>query len=88
MNRLLGFTIEQIEHCLVKLARLHAVSAVYYEENGPYDNIFTEGVFKDVLQESLGSYYNEMFERLLTTLQSPAFDPIFFDKIVYIYFLF
>jgi len=82
MNRLLGFTIEQIEHVFVKLARFHAVSAVYYEDNGSYDNIFAEGFYKDALRESFKSYYDQMYKKLLKTIQSPQFDQVYYDKIV------
>ena len=86
MNRLLDFTFKQIEHYLLKLARCHAVSAVYYKENGPYDNIFSEGIYNGALQQSFRNYYDPMYETILKAIQSSQFDQAFYRNNISLYF--
>lgn len=47
VDRLKGFDMEHMRHVLHKVAELHAASAVCYEQNGSYDEIFQHSIFTE-----------------------------------------
>lgn len=50
-DRRAGLDMQHTKAILEKLAKFHAASAVYYEKNGPYSELFDEGMFSEKSRE-------------------------------------
>ncbi|XP_034484890.1 uncharacterized protein LOC117789850 [Drosophila innubila] len=57
VDRLKGFDMEHMCRVLRKVAELHAASAVTYEQNGPYDEMYSQTLYK----ESSRPIFEEVF---------------------------
>ncbi|KAM8704331.1 hypothetical protein ACLKA7_008870 [Drosophila subpalustris] len=47
VDRLKGFDMEHMRRVLLKVAEFHAASAVAYEQNGPYDEIYSQAMYTE-----------------------------------------
>ncbi|XP_059620939.1 uncharacterized protein LOC132264677 [Phlebotomus argentipes] len=68
-----GLTIEETKTLLTKLAKFHSASVIHYDENGPYDNLFNEGIARMDVREGMEQYYGSMYAGLMEMLESSDF---------------
>ncbi|XP_055633795.1 uncharacterized protein LOC129774121 [Toxorhynchites rutilus septentrionalis] len=65
-----GLCLEDCEQVLAKMAKFHAVSVVYYENNGPYPDSFADGMFSENLIAQLElSYYIPILNSYIQSLE-------------------
>ncbi|EAT42255.1 AAEL006203-PA, partial [Aedes aegypti] len=64
-----GLSQQDCENVLEKLAKFHAASVVYYEQNGSYPDDFKEGMFSDGLTAEFEQYYVPLFDSYLQALE-------------------
>ena len=79
-----GLRKEEMESTLVKLAKFHAASAVYYEERGPFHERFSRGLYNADMQEIFGAQYDFNFTFVIEEFVNgwPNLDKRIVDKMV------
>ncbi|XP_034484889.1 uncharacterized protein LOC117789849 [Drosophila innubila] len=92
VDRLKGFDMEHMRRVIRKVAELHAASAVTYEQNGPYDEMYSRSLYSESnrhMFEGLGKMRHQQYikamrewplpdvEEYIANLPSPT---EFFDK--------
>ncbi|EDS39358.1 CHKov1 [Culex quinquefasciatus] len=68
-----GLSLELCEQVLSKVAKFHAASVVYYEQNGPYPEDFKEGILSEKLKEDMEAYYAPLLESYIQALEDLGF---------------
>ena len=73
-----------MEITLKKLAKFHAASAVDYDANGPYDKMFTRGVYNPDMIEIFTFHFDFNFSFVIDNFFSkwPNLDRKIVDKMV------
>ncbi|KAH8417164.1 hypothetical protein KR222_005481 [Zaprionus bogoriensis] len=74
VDRLKGFDMDHMQRVLHKVAELHAASAVCYEQNGAYDNMFYQSMFNEnnrQIFESIGHLRNATYVKAMRQWQLP-----------------
>uniref|UniRef100_A0A1Q3FML4 Putative ecdysteroid kinase n=1 Tax=Culex tarsalis TaxID=7177 RepID=A0A1Q3FML4_CULTA len=68
-----GLSLELCEQVLCKVAKFHAASVIYYEQNGPYPEDFKEGFISKKLTEDMEAYYAPLLESYIQALEDLEF---------------
>uniref|UniRef100_A0A8D8A1K2 (northern house mosquito) hypothetical protein n=1 Tax=Culex pipiens TaxID=7175 RepID=A0A8D8A1K2_CULPI len=68
-----GLSLELCEQVLSKVAKFHAASVVYFEQNGPYPEDFKEGFLSEKLKEDMEAYYAPLLESYIQALEDLGF---------------
>ncbi|XP_001858923.2 uncharacterized protein LOC6043410 [Culex quinquefasciatus] len=68
-----GLSLELCEQVLSKVAKFHAASVVYYEQNGPYPEDFKEGIFSEKLKEDMEAYCAPLLESYIQAMEDLGF---------------
>jgi hypothetical protein len=80
-----GLKKREMEMALQKLAKFHASSAVYYQQNGPFDDKFSRGIYNVNMKEMFGHQYDYNFGFVMKECFStwPNLDKKIIDKMVW-----
>ncbi|XP_055543463.1 uncharacterized protein LOC129729009 [Wyeomyia smithii] len=70
-----GLDLVECENVLGKLAKFHAASVVYQEQNGPYSDKFKDGMFADRMVNQFEAYYVQLFRSFMETLEDLRYPP-------------
>ncbi|XP_058448689.1 uncharacterized protein LOC131428662 [Malaya genurostris] len=76
-----GLSLEDCERVLELLAKFHAASVVYYEQNGSYSDDFSDGLFTDRLVPQYEEYYVPMFDSYLQALEDLGYSSSILDTL-------
>lgn len=74
VDRLKGLDMAHMRRVLVKLAELHAASAVLHEKNGPYNEMFKKSLYNEInrpLFEALGKMRHIQYVKAMREWQMP-----------------
>lgn len=79
-----GLKIHEMEMVLRKLAQFHAASAIQYEENGPYEEKFSRGIYNSGMHEIFQQNYDLNFSFVIDEFICtwPNLDKKIIDKMV------
>ncbi|GAB0088770.1 LOC111604862 [Sergentomyia squamirostris] len=64
-----GVGLTESKACISKLAKFHAASLIYYDENGPYNDLFNEGIARSGMRNEMTRYYSSMYNGLMEMLE-------------------
>lgn len=81
-DRLAGLDMDHTISVLKKLAQFHAASAIYYETNGPYKPIFTDGMFTEENRAMMMQMGDMFFGIFLDCVKSFSGSEEYYEKIV------
>ncbi|XP_058817294.1 uncharacterized protein LOC131680598 [Topomyia yanbarensis] len=76
-----GLNLMDCERVLEKLAKFHAASVVYYEQNGSYSDQFNDGIFSDRLVSKFEEYYAPLFNSFLQSLEDLGYPAYILDAL-------
>jgi len=74
VDRLKGFDMEHMRRVIRKVAEFHAASAVSYEQNGPYDEMYYQSMHTESnrkLFEGMGKMRQEQYTKAMREWQLP-----------------
>lgn len=79
-----GLSVEEMKIVLKKLAQFHAASAVHYENNGPYEEKFSRGVYNAGMKDVFDEHFEFNFTLVVDNFISkwPNLDKRIVDKMV------
>lgn len=69
VEKSLGFDQDHVELSLSKLAMFHAASMVYYDINGSYGDLFTDGVFTRRIESTYAPYLDNFMDFYIAALK-------------------
>lgn len=68
-DRRAGLDLKHCESVLEKLAKFHAASAVYYEKNGAYAQVFQEGMFLESMMDMYKTMAVQTNDQMLNVIE-------------------
>lgn len=79
-DRIKGLDLEHCKCVLIKMAELHAASAVYFESHGRYEEMFTKGVFSEDNRFYVEAFNESLYAVLRKCMESSYENGNYFVK--------
>lgn len=81
-ERQTGLDMDHMKKVLDWMAKYHAASMVYYDLNGPFGDVFKNGIFSPALEDQYEKIFSSYYDRFFAAIRKIPDGQKYVEKLV------